>query len=360
MYRTTIPFESLAGDFQLKWSNEYGEKLVLVIPKFMGCNWTKDNLIFRSSMWTEDGFLVSPGFKKFFNWGEKDSIVPPPDSLINCSVVEKIDGSTLIVSPFKGKTIVRTRGTFNADIFDNYKNEEKYLRRKYPKAFTPPDGITYLYEWYSPANKVVLDLGNEPGLHLIGCVVHRDYSYVSQYRLDRMAQELDVPRPARHVYDSVEGLLGSVKDLKGKEGVCIYYDGDQSIKKVKSASYLMMHTFKSELSINNLLEVYVDAGMPDYQAFYDYIANTYDFECAEVSRGLISTLADAKKEVLAILSHMQKFADSVRHLPRIEAAAKIQGAYGNTNRAGLVFLYLDNKTPKSDALKKLLHQVIPK
>jgi|GEM_PF-3204125 hypothetical protein len=358
---------TLSEDFSLKKSAQYGETLVLVTPNNIACKWTEDNLIFRSSIWTEDGFLVSPSFPKFFNWGEKDNLIPPPESLIGTTAVEKIDGSALIVSYFHGKTIIRTRGTFTVKVFEN-SVEIDWLREKYPKAFdynlggdsVYDDNFTYIYEWYSPKNKIVLDLGDVPRLFLIGGIFHDDYSLASQSFLDAAAKELGVERPPTYVFDSVEDLLSKVKAFDGKEGICLYYNRGQHIKKIKGSKYLAIHAFKHDLSINNLLEAYVLCGRPDYNTFYAYISDTYDYECAEIARGSISKLVDANKEVNKILDHMQKFADGVRPLPRKEAAIKILGAYGKTSRSGYVFTLLDNKSLDDDAYKKLLHQVIPK
>jgi hypothetical protein len=357
--KLSFPLEELSDDFLQKKSNQYGETLVLVTPQHMGCNWTPENLIFRSSVWTEDGYLVSPSFQKFFNWTEKDNIVSAPSTLIGATAVEKIDGSTLIVSQFKEHTIIRTRGSFDISHFDNAGDIE-YLKEKYPEAFKPRPDTTLVYEWYSPSNKIVLDMGSDPRLFLVGAIHHDDYTMVHQYALDWLANKLRVERPTTYTFSSVEDLLAQVKNFEGKEGVCLYYDDDQHIKKIKGVKYLAVHAFKSDLSINNLLEVYVLQGRPSYQEFYDYIANNYDYECAEVARGDISKLADANKEVNKIIEHMCVFVEDVSHLPRKEAAAKIISAYGKTSRSGYLFTLLDNRKLDDDAYKKLLHQVLPK
>jgi hypothetical protein len=347
-------------DFIKKYSNEYGERLVLITPQYQGCAWDKMNLIFRSSIWTEDGYLVSPSFPKFFNWNEKDNLVPPPQSLINTTAVEKIDGSALIVTPYKGQLIIRTRGTFNADIFENF-DEIKFFKKEFPKAFDFSDETcTRIFEWYSPKNKIVLDLGKTPRLFLVGIIRHEDYSLYTQASLDLIARQLGVERPASFTFESVEHLLEEVQRFDGKEGVCLYYDLDQHIKKIKGDKYLAVHAFKSDLSINNLLEAYTLYGRPKYQDFYNYIANTYDFECAEIAKGDISRLCDANKEVEKIVEHMKVFANDCKLLSRKEAALKITQAYGKTSRAGFVFTLLDGRQLDAEAYKKLLHQVIPK
>ena len=91
-----------------------GELVYLVIPRQIGCVWNKQNKIFRSSVWNSKGELISASFQKFVNFGENPEIFPVPISLKNCVVMEKLDGSTLIVSKYKGQYIIRTRGTIDA------------------------------------------------------------------------------------------------------------------------------------------------------------------------------------------------------------------------------------------------------
>jgi hypothetical protein len=96
-----------------------GEVVTLVQPKHIGAKWDKNNLHFRSSVWNYDGELISASFPKFFNWGEQPDLSPVPTSLKNCTIVNKLDGSTLIVSKYKGQYILRTRGTVDASTMAN-------------------------------------------------------------------------------------------------------------------------------------------------------------------------------------------------------------------------------------------------
>ena len=105
--------------FLVHESTIYGEPLYLVQPMHIGCTWTQENKIFRSSIWNAQGELVSAGFPKFPNWGEQPEVFPLPKSLEYATTVEKLDGSLLILSKYRGKLILRTRGTFDASVHDN-------------------------------------------------------------------------------------------------------------------------------------------------------------------------------------------------------------------------------------------------
>ena len=137
-----------------------GEVVTLVQPKSIGAKWNKNNLHFRSSVWNYEGELISASFPKFFNWGEQPDLSPVPNSLKNATVVEKLDGSTLIVSKYKGQYILRTRGTVDASTMANG-HELELFKEKFLKSLThdTPDtwNVSILFEWVSPINKIVLN-----------------------------------------------------------------------------------------------------------------------------------------------------------------------------------------------------------
>src|SRR3990167_809299 len=110
----------------------FGEKVFLVNPMLSGTLWTKDSLIFRSSVWNKDYNLISAGFPKFFNYGESPDLYPLlPDTLQGVSLIEKIDGSLVIATRFNGQIWFRTRGSLGIDQQPNvqefYTLRDKYL-----------------------------------------------------------------------------------------------------------------------------------------------------------------------------------------------------------------------------------------
>lgn len=341
-----------------------GETMYLVQPQHIGAKWTRSNLHLRSSLWNAQGELVSASFKKFFNWAEQPDLAYTPFSLTangGCELIEKIDGSTLIVSKYKGNLIVRTRGTSDATKLDNG-YEIEWLKAKYPEAFnisgedTAP--FTLLFEWVSPVNKIVLNYGEDPDLYLIGVINHEDYTLWPQNMVDDLAKDIGVKRPARYNFASIKEMLEAVEELKGKEGLCVYCNRGQDIRKVKSAWYLALHRMKTEFgSYERVVDFYFTMNMPDYQTYYNFIVDNYDFELAEQCRGHISQVCDGMKKVNALVVAMKEKVDTLRGMSRKEAAAVITQAYGTTNRSGMAFKLLDNKQLSNDDVKKLLYQV---
>ena len=340
-----------------------GEIVYLIQPQHIGTKWTQDNKHMRSVVVNYAGEVISAGFPKFTNWGENPDHFPVPNSLKHCTVVEKLDGSLLIVSKYNGQYILRTRGTVDASTLANGHELEIFKNTILSKLADNNDTWDYsvLFEWLSPINKIVLNYGDEPSWRLIGFINHINYSLAQQDMLDAMAKKYGFDRPPTYTFSSVEDLLKDVDQWRGKEGVVVYSKNDQMLHKVKGAWYLALHHMKSELSnIEKVIDVWLEQGMPDYQTFYNYIFTTFDYELAEQCRGMISRICDAKKEVDLIVSGMNDFVNNrLKTLPtRKLQAEQVISAYGNTNRASFLFKLLDGKSLGKEEYKKLLFQVL--
>jgi hypothetical protein len=354
--------------------------VILVQPVHIGCNWTKENMVFRSVVVDTEGNIVSASFKKFFNWGEKPHLTPPPTNLANAKLMEKLDGSTLIFSRYKGHTVIRTRGTVDARKQENG-YEIDILCEKYSEWLSRlemcDDSDSYIFEWTSPSNKIVLNYGDEPDMVLTGVVDHDDYSYFTQSSLDLYATVNGLRRPRTYSYNSVEEMQQAVTDMKGVEGICVYFHDDQEILKVKSAQYLYLHRAKSEISsVEKVMDLYLayrdEIGhTPSYQEFFAYLEKMFDYEIATMAISNVSQIADAMKEVDKILDGMKEFIAGINKVQvgssivelstkqtRKYAADRILQAYGSTGRSSMLFKMLDNKPLVADDYKKLLFQIL--
>lgn len=341
-----------------------GEVCTLIQPQHIGAKWTSENKIFRSSLWNSGGELISASFCKFVNWGENPENFPVPTSLKNTNIVEKIDGSLLIVSKWKGKYILRTRGTVDAHKLDNGHELALFEQDILPNIKDNDDtwSASYLFEWTSPSQRIILNYGDIPNWYLIGIVRHEDYSLVSQDELNEFASYNFMKRPPCYTFPDVPSLMAQVELWKGKEGVVVYSKNDQVLHKVKALEYLVKHRFKSEATLENTLELYFSMGKLPYQEFERKLIETFDHECFEMVRGFASNICDANKQVQQIISGINTFVeDTLKPLhSRREQAEKVLSAYSTTNRASMVFTRLDGKTLSDDQVKKLFWQLLKK
>ena len=341
-----------------------GEIVHLIQPQHIGTQWRQDNKHLRSVVVNYDGEVISAGFPKFTNWGENPDHFPVPTSLRNCTIMEKLDGSLLIVSKYKGQYILRTRGTVDASTMANGHELELFKSTILNKLHDNNDTWNYsvLFEWLSPINKIVLSYGDESIWKLVGFVDHSDYSLATQDMLDLMAKKYNLLRPEIYTFTDVNDLLQNVDQWKGKEGVCVYSKNDQTIHKVKSADYLIKHRFKSEATLENTLDLYFSYGKPSYQEFESKLTETFDYECFEMVRGYASQICDTSKEVNKIVDGFKSFIDNQLKVlsTRKEQAQKVISSYSESNRSSMIFSLLDGKTLTTDQHKKLFWQVLKK
>ena len=353
-----------------------GRTVYLVEPHYSGGSdkWTKETLHYRSSIWDEAGNLISASFGKFFNLfideenalRAEHTLVKKPDNLKGWTLVDKKDGSCLIISKWEGNLIVRTRGTFDYSILSNA-HEMEILRAKYPKVFSHFDGVetsTYslLLEWFSPQNRILINYGDEPLLWLIGGVHHEDYTLLRQMTLDILARDMDVPRPERYDLGDLESCRVCVQAMVGKEGVVMYPPGGQNPLKLKSPRYWAASAVKEGVSsIEKVTEIWLGVENPTYQKVYAFIEENYDVEISEYCSHFISKVADTAKKVDDILAGMEAFIvnNKLRDKSDKEAYHIVYESYGKkSNRAGFVMNIRKGKALTVDNLKKLFLQVL--
>jgi cell fate (sporulation/competence/biofilm development) regulator YlbF (YheA/YmcA/DUF963 family) len=352
--------------FQLIPSLFCGKDAVLVVPQKskedLNIKWDKQNLIFRSSIWSYPELkLLSGGYKKFYNYGEKPDLYPDPEKHKDSIIEEKEDGSLCIVDFYNNQLNIRTRGTFS---YKTLKNAEEFelLLVKHPKVkefLSNNAHLTLLMEILSPTNVIVIK-PEKVKFVLLDVVEKMNYLYLSKNRVKEIAEIIGdgLETPELYNFNSLTDIFNTVKEWRGNEGVVLSYNNNQNKIKLKSDWYRHCHAIKSFLnSENNLIELYVNLGMPDYQTFFNYIAETFDFELAEFYIGDISRLVEASKKVNKIIDGMKDFVYSIREFKtRKDQALHIIQSYGETARKGMVFKILDNQELNSEDYKKLIWQ----
>ena len=348
-----------SGQFNFKDCVVAGDECVLVTPKDMGVEWNEYNKYFRSSIWRKsDMHLVSAGFKKFTNLGEQPAF-EPIDGHDDLEFVRKLDGSLLIVSQYKGELIIRTRGTVDASLLENG-HEIELLKEKYPMAFDNlwlrREGYTLLFEWTTPTNRIVLKETTEPTLWLIGIVNHKDYSYFTQLELDQQALSLGVPRPERYELN-LSNVAEYLKDKDSIEGVVIYSNQGQTLKKVKTPRYLYMHRmFTGVKTINHLFDVFVEYGEPKREEFEKQLADKFDWELVTSLTPLMDGLYTKTKfiadKVLGIILYLEN--PDFNLLDRKGKAQKILEYF--PDYAWIAFSILDGKKLDSYKLWETFNQ----
>jgi RNA ligase len=360
--------------FIVKDVTVHGEECLLI---FAGPNavWNEKNKFFRSSLWTKkDKRLISAGWRKFTNLGEQPEFEPlefeplkSPD--IDISVdkkdgavefIQKLDGSLLIISKFKNNLICRTRGSIDVKDLENGW-ELEILKEKYPLAFNNEvvnsEEYTILCEWTTPTNVIVLRETDEPTLWLLGIVSHKDYSYLPQPEIDELAKAWGLNRPKRFQFTTPEEMKERVKDFKNCEGIVIYSQNWQVLKKVKSLEYLRLHKIKSNLSskkaiLELILECIKEKKASNITEFEKFVVETFDWE-------VYQQIKKDSEEIFSIINKVEeKIKDWTEDIKTIKKTGdrKSQAKeiiFRYPNHKSFLFCLLDGKELTIEDKKKL-------
>ncbi|HEY7358938.1 MAG TPA: RNA ligase, partial [Ktedonobacterales bacterium] len=134
---------------------------LFIHPKRDKWDWTEDELRLRSVAVDLQGRVISTGWPKFFNMGER----PANDAALEQALesgeevffTEKLDGTLIVRSVLpNGKVIFRTRGRWESDEFGPLAHAVASAR--YPALLDPrimPEW-SLLFEYVGPANLIVV------------------------------------------------------------------------------------------------------------------------------------------------------------------------------------------------------------
>ena len=321
-----------------------GDECVLITPKEMGVKWTEENKYFRSSIWRKkDNFPISLSWRKFTNHGEQPDF-EPIDGFDDLEYILKLDGSALIISKTKNQLIVRTRGTVDASLLPNG-HEISFLKQKYPKVFDNEllntEMYSFLYEWTTPTNRIVLQESDEPTLWLTGIVRHEDYSYVSQKQLDEIAENLFTPRPKRYSL-SLKDINKWLDTQVSIEGVVTYANNGQYLKKFKTQTYLVRHKLYTGIkNVNHIIDLWIQVGELNRKDFEDYLQTTYDWELVKILQPLICEMYAQWSGIQLVLKSLRTILENTENLTRKEIAKKVLDKAGVWS--SICFEILDGK-----------------
>lgn len=106
----------------------------------------------RGLIMSDAGELVARPLPKFFNHDQAEAVVEGGPFF----AYDKMDGTLIVVGEHNGNAVVSTKGSF-----DTWHSE---AARGLLLGFVPPKGVTVLFEFIHPENRIVIDYGDYTGL----------------------------------------------------------------------------------------------------------------------------------------------------------------------------------------------------
>ena len=355
-----LPIEE--GYFNIIPNTFCGIDCYLITPQ-IDAKWNKSNLFFRSLIVDKEGNVLSSGFPKFFNYGEKPDCSPDPENFKDWRYEDKIDGSLLIADFVNDIFSMRTRGTFSYTSQENAKDFE-LLPSKYPKVvefLKQNQHLSLLFEIVTP-NNVIVVRPQQIEFYLIGAINKNGMVVVSPQGLTDIWRKIGpIPFPQSYNFldtNNLSKIAETIKDWKGKEGIVVSYNDGQNRIKLKSDWYIFCHRVKSQLNSEaNLIEYYVDNEMPAQDDFYKKIETEFDYEIAIQLKEQIEKISDAGEAAKKYIDNMLEMIHDIRKVQtRKEQAEMIKRHY--QENASYAFSILDNKAIIKPQWIKLINQKI--
>ena len=185
--------------------------------------WSSEMLIARGLVVDEYGTIIGRPIPKFFN----DYEITPPNG--DFEVTEKMDGSLIIMSFYRGDVIFSTRGSFTSQ--QAVKAKEIY-GKKYSHIEIDVE-FTYCFEVIYPQNRIVVDYGGEEDLILLEKINTKTGEEVDDVCF-RQVEKYDL------TYSEMKAM-----DLENKEGFVVRFLKDNFRMKVKFETYIFLHKNKT-------------------------------------------------------------------------------------------------------------------
>lgn len=282
--------------------------------------------------------IVALPFPKFFNVEENVDAVPN----LPFETFEKLDGSLAIVYFWDGTWRCATKGSFNS-------TQAMYVEANLlPKLATNKmyENYTYLFEYVSPHNKVVVSY-DTPELRFLSAIDRDSGEEIDTLSASIEAVRLKVACAKQFSYFSVEQVLDDAKTLPlSKEGYVLKFKNGLRLK-AKGAEYCRVHKLISGLTPLSIWEAMFNGD--DLEAYKKHLPEEFykDFDA------IYSSLQEKLK---VIAYSVWNYYVSTKDLTDKELGLKLSTLPANIQP--LIFNFRKNK--QEAVHKEMLKQIRPK
>jgi RNA ligase len=264
--------------------------------------WTRETELSRGLIYdTRDDAIVASPFSKFFNWGEREVIIPDEPFV----AYEKLDGSLGIsYVDADGLPSVATRGSFTSF---QAKRGTQVLRTQYAHTLDKIlalGKVTLCFEIILPEYRIVVDYAGREDLVLLAAF---DAETGRELSLDepRIAG-LELPLAKRYApatLDEARALIESPV-FDNAEGVVVRFAGGLRLK-LKREEYLRLHRIVTGITPRRIWEMLKEGNPPIERLFAGTPAPFQAWARAEVDKierqraAIVAASEQAYREIVA-------------------------------------------------------------
>lgn len=296
--------QHLRDDKRIRFMEEVvnGETLTIV------CYMVADPLLWKLSMANEcrgavfnaAGDCVARPFHKFFNIGENENTQAHLLQGRQFEVLEKRDGSMLTPVMVGGEIFWKTKKSFYSEVAveaaKNVPFNVNLLAESYINA-----GMTPIFEYTSPFNKIVINYGGTPDFVLLAVRDTATGEYVPHAEMEKFSLGV---RVINKFDKSLEQCLSEVPTLTDFEGWCLRDVSTGFYCKLKTEWYLRNHRVQTELRERDVADMVVDETIDDIKSAL--ALDNFDLtDILRIEQQVVSELSNLRGEVDSIVSGIE-------------------------------------------------------
>lgn len=209
------------------------------------------------------GKCICACFPKFFNVGEREDTMPEliKEQFVEC--FEKRDGSMITPVLIDGDIFWKTKKSFNSDVVLLAKKTVPRNVEGFAYGCQVL-GLTPIFEFTHPDNRIVLDYSNDPNFTLIAIRSNESGNFMSWDRLMSWAESVSIPTVKK--YDKTwDEIVYDIENSTNIEGYVLVLKDGRRVK-FKTQWYLSMHHTMTDLRERDVAEAVITEVIDDMKS----------------------------------------------------------------------------------------------
>ena len=215
--------------------------------------------------------VISYPFNKFFNINEiEETSIKNIKKLIRdadyVNITDKIDGTCIIVTKYRGEVIINTNGSFDSIQISMAKDLFNVKYQYFYKNI--PEGYTFIFELVHPDNRIIIDYKDKKMLYLLDVRDLKDYRLLTYRELKKIADKYKLDLVNKYNNLKLEDILEIAENSEDvdREGwvVNIVKGKETYLLKVKLSEYFKLAKIRDVINIKSIYKLMLEEKLDDF------------------------------------------------------------------------------------------------
>ncbi|MER9911647.1 hypothetical protein NKJ71_13540 [Mesorhizobium sp. M0050] len=276
----------------------------------------------RGLKFAPSGAILARPLHKFMNIGQTPETQPDRIDFSRPHIImDKLDGSMIHPAIVHGEVVFMTR----MGRTDVARKAERHLTPRLVASCRGllEDGVTPIFEWTAPDNRIVVRYGKS-SLTLLAMRDNRTGYYWTRDWVVKAAKDMGMPAVRIHpsTHTSAADFLACARAIQGAEGFVVRFDDGLWVK-AKGEDYVLKHRAKDGISMEkNLLALVIAGGIDDVLPLLDEADATAARQYAQDVEVGLSATAGAIKRLVASNDNLSQKEFALTVVPTLKPAMR--------------------------------------